>query len=310
MGKIESAKIILIALGLPVQQQNDRSARTLIALANLRKNSSWNQANNEPKTIHEIIEFIKEYYGFVYAENSRETIRRQTLHQFEQAAIVVRNADDSTRPTNSPLTNYSLTKECLEVIRSYKSDDWAYKVSKYLENIGTLSEKYQGKREALRIPVSVNGMEFKLSPGKHNELPIEIYKKFAPLFAPGAVLIYMGDTKLKNLIIDTEYLKKLKIDIIQHGKLPDIVLYHEERKWLYLIEAVTSHGPVNHTRLIQLNDLLKSNKSHKIYVSAFLDFKTFLKYAKDIAWDTEIWIAERPDHMIHFNGNKFLKPMR
>ncbi len=310
MGKIESAKSILIALGLPEQQQNDRSARTLIALADLKKNSSWNQAGRKPKTIHEIIEFIKKYYKFAYAENSRETIRRQTIHQFEQAGIVVRNADDSRKPTNSPLTNYSLTEESLDVIRSFKSNDWEDSVSKYLENIGTLSEKYQGKRKAWRIPVSVNGKEFKLSPGKHNELQIEIYKKFAPLFAPGAVLLYMGDTKLKNLIINTEYLKKLKIDIIQHGKLPDIVLYHEERKWLYLIEAVTSHVPVSHTRLIQLNDLLKSNISHKIYVSAFLDFKTFLKYAKDIAWETEIWIAERPDHMIHFNGNKFLKPMR
>ncbi|OPX24919.1 MAG: hypothetical protein B1H05_04435 [Candidatus Cloacimonas sp. 4484_140] len=310
MGKIESAKEILVAFGLPEQQQNDRSARTLIALANLKRNSSWNKAESKPMTIHEIIEFIKHYYKFEYAENSRETIRRQTIHQFEQAGIVIRNVDDPSRPTNSPLTNYSLTPESLEVIKSYKSQDWENRISEYLKKIGTLTEKYHKKRKALHVPISINGKDFKLSPGKHNELQIKIYEKFGPLFAPGAVLLYMGDTTLKHLFIDTENIKKLNIDITQHGKLPDIVLYLEERDWLYLIEAVTSHGPVSHTRFVQLKKLLNKNKSHKIFISAFPDFKTFLKYAKDIAWDTDIWIADRPEHMIHYNGNKFLKPLK
>jgi adenine-specific DNA-methyltransferase len=309
MGKIDSAKEILIAFGLPEKQQNDRSARTLIALANLKRNSSWNQAESKPMTIHEIIEFIKQYYKFVYAENSRETIRRQTIHQFEQAGIVIRNIDDPYRPTNSPLTNYSLSQESLEVIKSYKSQDWEDKVSEYLEKIGTLTDKYHKKRKALHIPISIKNKDFTLSPGKHNELQVKIKEKFVPLFAPGAVLLYMGDTSLKHLFIDTKNIKKLNIDITQHGKLPDIVLYLEERDWLYLIEAVTSHGPVSHTRVVQLQELLKNNTSHKIYISAFPDFKTFLKYAKDIAWDTDIWIAERPEHMIHYNGNKFLKPL-
>lgn len=184
MGKIDSAKEILIAFGLPEKQQNDRSARTLIALANLKRNSSWNQAESKPMTIHEIIEFIKRYYKFVYAENSRETIRRQTIHQFEQAGIVIRNVDDPYRPTNSPLTNYSLSQESLEVIRSYKSQDWEDRVSEYLEKIGTLTEKYHKKRKALNMPISIKNKNFKLSPGKHNELQITIIEEFIPLFAP------------------------------------------------------------------------------------------------------------------------------
>ena len=124
MGKVDDAKRILLAYGLPEKQQNERSARTLLALADLKKNSSWKNAKNTPKIIHEIIEFISKYYDFEYAENSRETIRRQTIHQFEQAGIVVRNVDEPSRPTNSPNTNYSLTDEALQVIRTYKSDQW------------------------------------------------------------------------------------------------------------------------------------------------------------------------------------------
>jgi len=309
LGKVDDAKRILLAYGLPEKQQNERSARTLLALADLKKNSSWKNAKNTPKIIHEIIEFISKYYDFEYAENSRETIRRQTIHQFEQAGIVVRNVDEPSRPTNSPNTNYSLTDEALQVIRTYKSDQWEDAVTEYLENVGALSDKYNKKRKAHRIPIVIRDEEFQLSPGKHNDLQKKIYEDFGPIFAPGAILLYMGDTAHKHLWIDTEYLKKLNIDITQHDKLPDVVLYLEERNWLYLIEAVTSHGPVNPKRMMELEKMLESADVDTVYVSAFLDFQTFLKHASDIAWETEIWIAERPNHMIHFNGDKFLKPL-
>lgn len=308
MSKIEDAKEILIALGLPKKQQNDRSARTLLALANIKKHSSWKDATNHPKIIHEIIEYISKNYDFEYAENSRETIRRQTIHQFEQGGIVLRNADDPSRPTNSPLTNYSLTKEVLKVIKAFNSKRWEEEVSNFLENVGMLSDKYNKRRKAHRIPIVIRDKEFKLSPGKHNKLQKSIYDKFGPIFAPGSILLYMGDTAKKHLWIDTKYLEKLNIDITSHDKLPDVVLYYKEKNWLYLIEAVTSHGPVTPKRRIEIEKMLENTNVKRIYVSAFLDFKTFLEHAKDIAWETEIWIAERPNHMIHYNGDKFLKP--
>jgi hypothetical protein len=45
-----------------------------------------------------------------------------------------------------------------------------------------------------------------------------------------------------------------------------------------------------------------------VYVSAFPDGKTFGRYRRAIAWESEVWIADAPTHMIHFNGNRFLGP--
>ena len=75
-----------------------------------------------------------------------------------------------------------------------------------------------------------------------------------------------------------------------------------------LIEAVTSHGPVSPKRKHELDAVLKDCPLTRIYVSAFPSFTEFKRHLNDIAWETEVWVAEIPDHMIHFNGEKFLAP--
>ena len=90
--------------------------------------------------------------------------------------------------------------------------------------------------------------------------------------------------------------------------MPDVVLYREDKDWLYFIESVTSVGPMDDKRIIELQELTKNVKSGKIFVTAFLDFKTFKKFSESLAWDTEVWIADVPDHMIHLNGDRFLGP--
>jgi len=111
MSKIEEAIAILKSLGLPKAQQNERSALTLLALVDLKEETPWSESRKRAIRIHDILIFVQEYYGKKYAENTRETIRRQTLHQFEQAGITVRNPDDPFRPTNSPKTVYAGTDE-------------------------------------------------------------------------------------------------------------------------------------------------------------------------------------------------------
>jgi len=86
------------------------------------------------------------------------------------------------------------------------------------------------------------------------------------------------------------------------------VLYREDKDWLYFIESVTSVGPMDDKRIIELQELTKNVKSGKIFVTAFLDFKTFKKFSESLVWDTEVWIADVPDHMIHLNGDRFLGP--
>ena len=318
MSKIEEAQEILIALGLPKGQQNIQSALTLLALSNLREEDNWIKAkatnmavvgNKENAKYPGVMRFIDEHYNKKYAENSRETFRRQTLHQFVQAGIVSHNPENPDLATNSKDNHYRLSTEALKVIRSYKSKSWDKEVKGFKKNVGSLQEKYQKKRDLRKIPLKLrNGIELTFSPGKHNEVQVAIIKEFSPRFAPGSDLLYIGDTAKKDLFMDKKGLEKLGIPIDQHSKLPDVVLYDKKRKWLYLIEAVTSHGPISPKRIVELEKMLKNCAAGKIYVTAFPDFKEFKKHTPEIAWETEVWVVEFPDHMIHFNGDKFLGP--
>ena len=108
------------------------------------------------------------------------------------------------------------------------------------------------------------------------------------------------------LHLDAELLSSLGIPITQHDKLPDVVLYDEEKNFLFLIEAVTSHGPLSPKRQVELEKALKDCKARRVYISAFPDFSEFKKHIDNIAWETEVWVESNRDHMIHFNGPKFL----
>lgn len=145
-------------------------------------------------------------------------------------------------------------------------------------------------------------------PGKHNKLEVAIMEEFGPRFAPGAKLIYLSDTAKKTLLFDEATFAKLGITVSEHGKFPDVILYDSKKKWLFLIGTVAAHGPISPKRRIELEKLFEKCKAGKIYVTAFLDFATYKKYAGDIAWETEVWIAEMPSRMIHYNGDKFLGP--
>jgi hypothetical protein len=294
---------------LPPAQQNEISALTLLTLAKLSEDTPWKNATGESLRVHDILAEIKQKYGREYAENSRETIRRKVLHQFEQAGIAIRNVDDPERPTNSGLNNYVLSDLVLDAMRSYGTSKWKAKCRNFIDQQGKLLEVYQKAREQTKVPLQVaDGIIYKLSPGKHNKLEVEIVKEFGPRFAPGAKLIYLGDTAKKTLVLDKNAFAQLGITVAEHGKFPDAILYDTKKKWLFLIDAVTAHGPVSPKRQIELEKVFEKCKAGKIYVTAFMDFATYKKYANDIAWETEVWIAEMPSHMIHFNGDKFLGP--
>jgi adenine-specific DNA-methyltransferase len=311
MSKIEEAKDLLNMAGLPPAQRNELAALTLLALANLSEDDPWRKAERRSIRIHDMILFVEQRYHKRYAENTRETFRRQVLHQFEQARIVDRNPDDPSLPTNSPRTHYALSKEFLSVVQHYGTRAGQRHAEKFRAEQGTLLEMYQRRRERHLIPLKdAQGREYRLSPGKHNQLQVAIVEQFAPRFAPGAKLLYMGDTANKTLIIDPDRLKQLGFPASKHSKLPDVVLHLPKKNWLFLIEVVTSHGPVSPKRHRELERLLTSTSSGRVYVSAFLDFKEFLRHARHIAWETEVWIAEAPDHLIHFNGDRFIGPQQ
>lgn len=310
MGKIQEAQELLKALGLPEKQQNEISALTLLALASLQEYTAWEDAQSASLRTHDLRLWIKENYNREYAENTRESFRRQVLHQFMQAGIVLINIHDPKLSTNSPNTRYSLSEPALEVIRAYGSDTEEMVLREFRKTHSALIELYRGEREKHRIPLQLpDGEEYFLSPGKHNELEVSVIMEFRENFAQGAAVLYLGDTANKTLHIKGAELAKLSIPVSSHDKLPDIVLFDEEKNRLFLIEVVTSHGPVSPKRLMELEGMLKNCSAKRIYVSAFPDFSTFKKYAADIAWETEVWLQEWPDHMIHFNGDRFLKSL-
>lgn len=304
MKRIEEARDILKELQVPVKQQSDMCCYVLLAMAQINNKQSWADATNNWIRIHDIIGYIKEQYGVEYAENSRETIRKQALHHYRNAAFI----EDNGKATNSPNYRYRLTDEMLAVIQTYGTIWWQSEKETFLSNHESLVNQYSSKRELRKMPVKINGIDFTFSPGKHNQLQKAIIEEFAPRFAPNSECLYVGDTTEKDLVKNIEKLKELGFEITLHDKMPDVVLYSEEKNWIYFIESVTSVGPMDPKRIIEINEMTADVSAGKIFVTAFLDFKTFKKFSETLAWETEVWIADMPDHMIHLNGDKFLGP--
>lgn len=306
MPKLEEAKEILKEMQVPERQQSDLCGYVILALANIKDKELWCNANNNWIRIHDIIVFISENYGIAYAENSRETFRKQAIHHFRNAAFI----EDNGKATNSPNYRYRLTDEMLSLVKTYKTDDWEKSKLDFLSNHDTLIDLYKSKKSMKKMPVNINGNEFKFSPGKHNQLQKLIIEEFAPRFAENSECLYVGDTIQKDLVKNEEKLKELGFEITLHDKMPDLVLYSEDKDWIYFIESVTSVGHMTPKRILEIEEMTKDVKSGKIYVTAFLDFKTFKRFSDSLAWETEVWIADLPDHMIHLNGDKFLGPRK
>jgi len=308
MGKLEEAKGILSAIGMPRAQTNDRSAFVLLALAKIKEDNHWQSAGKPDLRIVDMMNFMSEHYDKVYKPNTRETIRKDTIHQFVEGAVVERNTDSTDRATNSPKFCYCLTDEMSELIKTYGTNRWQHALKAFTYEKGTLIDKYSQLREIVRVPVVVNGQELSFSPGEHNGLQKAIMEELAPRFAPGAEVLYVGDSENKDLIKNREKLASLGVVITDHDKLPDIVLFMENKNWLFFIEAVTSVGPLSMKRISEINQMTTECICGKIYITAFPDKSTYKKFVEQLAWETEVWIAEIPDHMIHLNGDKFLGP--
>lgn len=302
MSKIEEARKILSELNVPKKQQSDLCCFVLLAMSDIKEDATWKSATNNWIRIHDVLVFTRENYGTDYAENSRETFRKQAMHHFRNAAFI----EDNGKATNSPNYKYRLTDEFLLLIKSYGIDLWKQRKAGFLSSHESLISMYASKRSMQKMLVIINGTCFTFSPGKHNELQKAIIEEFAPRFAPGSECLYIGDTTEKDLVKNEEKLPELGFSITFHDKMPDVVLYSAEKNWIFFVESVTSVGPMEPKRIREIEEMTQNVTAGKIYVTAFLDFKTYKKFSDSLAWDTEVWLAENPDHMIHLNGDRFL----
>jgi adenine-specific DNA-methyltransferase len=305
--KIEEGLVVLRALGLPRAQQNERSSLALLALLDLRPETPWSEASDPLRGITQMMDFFAEHYGKRYAPNTRETVRRQTIHQFLEAGFIVINPDDPTRPTNSGKTVYQIEEGALDLLRTFGTGEWEKSLETYLASVETLKERYAQEREMKRIPVTLApGKTITLSPGGQNVLVEQIVNEFCTRFTPGGKLIYVGDTDEKWAYFDEEALAELGVRVEAHGKMPDLVVYYPERNWLVLVEAVTSHGPVDPKRKGELETLFGGASAELVMVTAFLTRRAMARFLEEIAWESEVWVAESPDRIIHFNGGRRL----
>jgi len=307
--RVKDAETILKQLGLPKEQQNERSALTLLALLSLRPRDKWAQASNPLCGITPMMEFFSRHYGKSYKPNTRETVRRQTVHQMLAAGLITANPDDLKRPINSPKAVYQVREEVLDLVKSFGTDSWNDNVQAFLQLNKSLRDIYAQEREMQRIPVQISDHQvLQLSPGGQNILIEQIVHEFGPRYTPGGRVLYVGDTDVKFAWFEKEALQRLGVVIDAHGKMPDVIIHFTEKNWLVLVEAVTSHGPINPHRREELGRIVASSSAGLVFVTAFLTRAMLAKYVSQISWATEVWVAESPTHLIHFNGERFLGP--
>lgn len=302
---------ILKKLGMPRAQQNERSALCLLALLDLTPEKKWAESEKPMMGITPIMDWARQHYGKEYAPNTRETFRRQSMHQFVNAGIALYNADSPSRPVNSPKAVYQIEESVLKLLRSFGTSTWDESLIAYLADHETLAARYAMERKQKRIPVTIaEGKEITLSPGEHSELIRDIIEKFGPRFVPGGQLIYAGDTGDKWGYFDGPLLSSLGVNVDSHGKMPDVAVFCRKRNWLFLVESVTSHGPVDGKRHSELSQLFIGSKAGLVYITAFPNRNVMSRYLGEIAWETEVWVADAPSHLIHFDGERFLGPYK
>ena len=299
----------LTALQFGPRQHNVTAAFTLLALLDLQPDTPWAEAQASLRGITPIIDFIAEAYGVRYAPNTRETIRDDAVKFFVEEGLLLRNPDNPKRPTTSGNTVYQIEPTALVLLRKFGTSKWETALPHYLASRESLKHEIARKRNLTRVPVTLpDGSQVSLSPGGQNPLIKAIIEHFCPAFAPGGIVIYIGDTENKFVHLEADSLAALGVTLDSAAKIPDVIVHYTAKNWLLLVEAVTSAGPVDGKRRKELKALFAGCKAGLVFVTAFENRRSMQTFISHIAWESEVWIAEDPDHMIHFNGERFLGP--
>lgn len=307
--RLAEAVEVLTDLQFGPKQRNETAAYTLLALLDLQPDSPWANSQAPLRGITPIIDFIADAYNVRYAPNTRETIRDDAVKFFAEEGLLLRNPDNPNRPTNSGKTVYQVEPSALALLRKVGTHDWTAALNGYLASREAIKHEISRKRDLARVPVTLpDGSQVALSPGGQNPLIKAIIEKFCPAFAPGGVVLYIGDTENKFVHLETQGLAELGVTLDSAAKIPDVIAHDTTKNWLLLIEAVTSAGPVDGKRRKELKELFAGCKAGLVFVTAFENRRTMQSFLSQIAWESEVWIADDPDHLIHFNGERFLGP--
>jgi len=313
---INTTLYILECFGIPIDltsRRLERMAISFLAIGDVKNILDFKNIKNindgfSLKT-RDIINYVNEHFGEKISSGSYDDIRRKDLKLLTVAEVVLHSSPNSA--TNDSTRGYSINPFYAELIRDFGSKNWKQNVKEKLKGIESLNQKLKRQRDIGKVKVILpSGGKIEFSVGEHNDLQKAIIEEFLPRYGFGAEVLYVGDTSNKYLHLEKEKLEKLNFFEISHEELPDIIAYSKHKNWIYLIEAVHSSGPIDELRLLQLQDLTKVCKAEIVYVTAFLTRPKFRQFLTNIAWETEVWIANNPDHLVHFNGDKFLGPYK
>lgn len=314
---ITEALTILEALGVPTRDLTSRRrtkmAKAFMSVGGLKPGMKWTEIkdNDDEHRLQsrQIITHMNSYWEENISSGSYDDIRRKDLVLPVEALVILNSAKNPNANTNDGTRGFAINPAAAKAIRKYGDAGWQQSVLEFHRERPTLALTLSRVRDLARVPVQISsGVKLTFSAGKHNDLQKAIIESFLPIFGHGAEILYVGDTANKNLYLDATGLKKINFFELAHDKLPDVVAYSSEKNWLYLIEAVTTANPITELRRSVLLRSASECSADLIFVTAFLDRDTYRKFSKDIAWETEVWIADAPEHMIHFNGDKFLGP--
>lgn len=287
-----------------------RMAEACLAIGQIKKSFKEAKSVSDGAFLRtrEILKFENDNYGENISPGSYDDIRRKDLKLLVLANIAINSSSIESKATNDSSRGYCLSDEFAELLKNYGTILWESALEEYKANIKALEEKLQEKREAERVPVKLpTGEELLLSYGEHNQLQKAIIETFLAIFGKGCEVLYVGDTSDKLLYKNEEKLNDLGFFELIHDELPDVIAFNADKNLLFLIEAFHCTGQWDNTRLYKIKQKLVDCKANIVFVSAFETIEQFKTMSTSIAWETEVWIASIPEHMIHFNGWKFLE---
>lgn len=292
-----------------------RAPKVVLALGRVRNGEpilaakAWGDAGLQVIGSRQLIDWLNGQFGENISSGSYDEVRRRCVKFLVEAGVALKDPDDPYRSPNSPATGYALSPDFGLLLRTFGTPKWSRSLAKFRRSHKSLRKTFRAERERNGVAVTLpNGEKLKLSPGEHNKLQAAIVDDFLPQFIAEPEVLYIADALSRQLHRDDRLLAEAGLSALDHTLLPDVIVLDRNRGWLIIIEAVANSGHISPQRKQEIKRLLADCKFPPVFVSAFPDYKTFGRFAGDIAWETEVWIADHPTHMIHFNGERFLGP--
>lgn len=313
---IQEALQILLCLRIPIDEmtprQKEKTAMALLAVGDVKKSSEWKKIKDSRKpyapTTRKIIDFYNRYLEEDLSSGSYDDVRRKDLKYMLVCEIVRQSSPEAN--SNDPTRGYQINPEYARIIRNYGQTDWFEQVESFNKSHKSYEERVASSRNIPMLSVTTpDGRPFELKDGEHNAIQKAIIEEFLPRFGYDAEVLYCGDTNNKyGIIYEKDRLKSIGFRDLKGNTLPDVVAYSRDKDWVFLIEAYHSSNPITPLRKYSLLESLGCSANKVVFVTAFENMQSYRSCPEDLAWETEVWIATVPEHLIHLDGGRFLGP--